>query len=249
MIRFITASKSSLNVTICRYFVFGLIGLLVFGGISPIWATSDLSVNLSSSGEPAKPTFKFLESAFFDYPNGGKLKDLLAGKNYTIIFTENSNNTSVQDLIRQLNTALTRDQKSPVIITDLVVRYTATLVGDYKSTSIDYNLELIPTLTSYVITKGSGNNNPTIIDAAWMGLSIKDPVIIKTAQYGDVEINIPISFVKKVVPDVYSVIKGTQAESALQNNLIDASSILQEPIEQWNHLFDPAYTLSETSGF
>jgi len=228
-------------VTICRYFVFGLIGLLVFGGISPIWATSDLSVNLSSSGEPAKPTFKFLESAFFDYPNGGK--------NYTIIFTENSNNTSVQDLIRQLNTALTRDQKSPVIITDLVVRYTATLVGDYKSTSIDYNLELIPTLTSYVITKGSGNNNPTIIDAAWMGLSIKDPVIIKTAQYGDVEINIPISFVKKVVPDVYSVIKGTQAESALQNNLIDASSILQEPIEQWNHLFDPAYTLSETSGF
>ena len=232
-----------------RYFAIGLIGLLVFGSISPIWATSDLRVNLSASGAPVQPTFKFLESAFIEYPNGGKLKDLLAGKNYTISFTENSNNTSVQALIHQLNTALTRDQKSTAIITDLIVEYTATLVGDPKSTSIDYNLELIPTLTSYVIKKGANDNDPTIIDAGWMGLTIKDPVIIKTAQYGDVEINDPISFVKKAVPDVYSNIQGTKAEDALKNNLIDASSILEEPIDQWNYLFDPAFIISETSGF
>ena len=248
-IRFITVPKSSLNVTINRYFALGLIGLLVFGSISPIWATSDLTVNLSASGNPTQSTFKFLESAFIEYPNGGKLKDLLAGKNYTISFTENSNNTSVQDLMHQLNTALVRDQKSPVIITDLTVEYTATLVGDSKSASIDYNLQLIPTLTSYVIKKGANDNDPTIIDAAWMGLTIKDPVTIKTAQYGDVEINNPVSFVKKVVPDVYSNIQGTKAEDALKNNLIDASSILQEPIDQWNHLFDPAFIISETSGF
>jgi hypothetical protein len=231
-----------------RYFALGLIGLLVFGSISPIWATSDLTVNLSPDGTPAQSTFKFLESAFIEYPNGGKLKDLLAGKTYTISFTENSNNTSVQDLIHQLNTALTRDQKSPVIITDLTVEYTATIVGDDKSASIDYNLELIPTLTSYVITKGNGND-PTIIDAAWMGITLKGPVIIKTAQYGDVEINTPISFVKKATPDVYSIIQGSTAEDALKNNLIDASSILQEPLDQWNHLFDPAFIISETSGF
>ncbi|HET6458286.1 MAG TPA: hypothetical protein VFG24_05365 [Nitrosopumilaceae archaeon] len=235
-------------MTMDRYFALGLIGLLIFGSISPIWATSDLAVNLSMSGAPAQPTFKFLESAFIEYPNGGKLKDLLIGKNYTMSFTENSNNTSVKDLIHQLNTALNHDQKSPVIITDLTVEYTATIVGDDKSTSIDYNLELIPTLTSYVIAKGN-NTSPTIIDAAWMGLTVKNPVIIKTAQYGDVEINTPISFVKKVVPDVYSNIKGTKAEDTLKNNLIDASSILQEPIDQWNHLFDPAFIISETSGF
>ena len=231
-----------------RYFALGLIGLLVFGSISPIWATSDLTVNLSPDGTPAPSTFKFLESAFIEYPNGGKLKDLLAGKTYTISFTENSNNTSVQDLTHQLNTALTRDQKSPVIITDLAVEYTATIVGDAKSASIDYNLQLTPTLTSYVITKGSGND-PTIIDAVWMGLTLKGPVIIKTAQYGDVEINTPISFVKKATPDVYSIIQGSTAEDALKNNLIDASSILQEPLDQWNHLFDPAFIISETSGF
>jgi hypothetical protein len=231
-----------------RYFALGLIGLLVFGSISPIWATSDLTVYLGASDTPTQSTFKFLESAFIEYPNGGKLKDLLAGKNYTISFTENSNNTSVQDLMHQLNTALYRDQKSPVIVTDLIVKYTATLVGDARSVSIDYNLQLIPTLTSYVIKPGSGDQ-PTIIDAAWMGLAIKDPVIIKTAQYGDVEINTPISFVKKVVPDVYSNIQGTKAEDALKNNLIDASSILQEPIDKWNSLFDPAFIISETSGF
>jgi hypothetical protein len=247
-IRFITAPKRSLNVTRGRYFALGLIGLLVFGVISPIWATSDLAVNLSSSGTPAAPTFKFLESAFIDYPNGGKLKDLLAGKNYTISFTENSNNTNVKDLIDKINTALVRDQKSPVIVTDLVVKYTAVLQGNDKSNSIDYNLELIPTITSYVIKPGSGDQ-PTIIDAAWMGFTIKGPVTIKTAEYGDVEINNPVNLVKKVAPDVYSVIAGTKAEDALNTNLIDASSILQEPIDQWNHLFDPAFIISETSSF
>ncbi len=247
-IRFITATKRNLNVTNGRYFALGLIGLLVFGTISPIWATSDLTVHLNSQGTPEKPSFKFLESAFIDYPNGGKLKDLLAGKNYTVSFVENSNNTSVQDLIRQINTALVRDQKSQVIVTDLVVKYTSTLQGEDKSTSIDYNIELIPTITSYVITKGSGDT-PTIMDVAWMGLTIKDPVVIKTAQYGDNEINYPIDFLKKAAPDAYSVIAGTQAGDALKNNLIDASSILQEPLDQWTHLFDPAYTLSETSDY
>jgi len=247
-IRFITDPKSKLSVTTGRYFALGLIGLLVFGSITPIWATSDLSANLSMSGTATQPTFKFLESAFIDYPSGGKLKDLLSGKNYTISFTENSNNTSVQDLIHQINTALVNDQKSPAIVTDLTVQYTATITGDDKSASIDYNLELIPTLTSYVIKPGSGDQ-PTIIDAAWMGLTVKGPVIIKTAKFGDVEINNPISFVKNAVPDVYSNIKGTSAEDALKNNLIDASSILQEPIDQWNHLFDPAYIISDTSSF
>src|SRR2546425_502610 len=135
-----------------------VMSIIVFGNISPILATSDLSVNLSSSGVPAQATFKFSESAFIEYPNGGKLKDLLSGKNYTINFTENSDNTSVLDLMHQLNIALTHDQKSPVIITDLTVRYTATLVGDAKSASIDYNLELIPTLTSYVLKKGANDN-------------------------------------------------------------------------------------------
>ena len=231
-----------------RYFALGLIGLLIVGSISPIWATSDLTVNLSSGGQPVKPSFKFLESAFFEYPNGGKLKDLLAGKNYTISFVENSNNTSVQDLIHQINTALVRDDKSQVIVTDLIVKYSVILQGDDKAASIDYNVEFDPTITNYVITKGTGDN-PTIIDAAWMGLALKDPITIKTEQYGDVEINAPISFLKKAAPDAYSVIKGTPAESALQNNLIDASSILQEPLDQWVHLFDPAYTLSETSGY
>jgi hypothetical protein len=235
-------------VTINKYFALGLIGLLVFGSISPIWATSDLSANLSSSGKPTTPTFKFLESAFIDYPSGGKLKDLLAGKNYTVSFTENSNNTSVKNLMSQINTALVRGQKSPVIVTDLVVKYTATLAGDDKSTSIDYNIEFDPTITSYVIRPGSGDQ-PTIIDAAWMGLTIKDPVTIKTAKYGDAEINNPLSFLKKVAPDVYSVIKGTKAEDALNSTLIDASSILQEPLDQWNYLFDPAFIISETSGF
>jgi hypothetical protein len=236
-------------VTRARYFASGLIGLLIFGSICPIWATSDLAANLNSQGTPVTPSFKFLESVFIDYPNGGKLKDLLAGKNYTITFLENStNNPSFQNLLQQINSDLVHNRKSPVIVTDTVVKYSANIHGEDKSASIDYSIVLMPTITSYVIKKGS-DTDPTIIDAAWMGLTIKDPIVINSTKYGDNEINFPISFFKKAAPDAYAVLKGTKAEDAMKNNLIDASSILEVPLGSWTHLFDPAYTLSETSGY
>ncbi len=230
------------------FFASALIGLLVFGSISPSWGAADLTANILSSGVPIQSTFKFAESAFIDYPNGGQLKDMLKGKNMTISFTADSNTPGMQDLLAKINSHLVRDLKSQVIVTNATLVYTATLSGDDKAASIDYLIQLVPTLTSYVITKGSGDN-PTMIDASWMGLSINDPITIKTAQYGDVEINIPANFLQKVAPDVYSKISSTPAGNALNNNLMDASQILQEPLDSWNHLFDPAYTLSETSGF
>ncbi len=236
-------------MTRARFFASGLIGLLIFGSISPIWATSDLTVHLNSQGTPETPNFKFLESVFIDYPNGGKLRDLLAGKNITISFIENSTNPSVQNLLQQVNSALVHDQKSPVIVTDAIVKYSANLQGEDKSASIDYDIELIPTITSYVIKKGTSDTDPTIIDAAWMGLTIKDPVIINSTKSGNNEINFPISFVKKVSPDAYSILSGTKAEDAMKNNLLDASGIVDVPLSAWTHLFDPAFTLVETSDY
>jgi hypothetical protein len=222
-------------------------GILVASIIIPVYA-ADLNSELSTTGVAEKPAFKFLETVFFDYQNGGQLKDLLKGKNVTISFDTDSSNPSVQNLMNRINSNLVYNLKSTVIVTGLKINYTASLVGYDSSATIDYKITMVPTITNYVLVKGSGSN-PTIIDSSWMGISIAGPVEITTEKYRSLDINSPASFVQKQVPDLYSKILGTKAEEVLKNSLIDAGPIIQQPLGSWNHLFDPAYLISETKSW
>ncbi len=245
MLRFITLSKRNLNVT-RRLFVASVItSLLVFGVASPIWATVDLTAYLPIEGSPITPTFKFSKSVSFDYSNGGKLKDVLNGKSITVAFTNDSdNNPSIKSFMEQINTQLA-NSKSLATITKLVVDYRVVINGDDKSTSIDYLITLTPTLTGYILQKGSGTEN-TVFDAAWIGFNMTDPVTITTKQYGDLEINFPLGVIQNQIPDAYNVLKGTKAEADLNKNLIDASTLLSQPIDKWDTLFDPSYVVKDS---
>lgn len=169
-------------------FAFGMILMLSF---LPVYAV-DLNAELSSKGVQEKPVFRFVETAFVDYHNGGKLRDLLGHKNVTISFQADSSNPSIRDLIGRLNTNLSQDLKSQAKITNMSIDYVASIMGQDNSATIDYSITLMPTIDNYVLTKNSDDS--TILDAGWIGLSIHGPVVIKTEKYGDVEINKPASF-------------------------------------------------------
>ncbi|MBI5378097.1 MAG: hypothetical protein HZA82_05680, partial [Thaumarchaeota archaeon] len=64
-----------------RHLIFsvGLIGLLLIGSISPIWA-AQLDAKLSTHLTEAQPTFKFLKTVFIEYPDGGEISKLLNGQ-------------------------------------------------------------------------------------------------------------------------------------------------------------------------
>jgi hypothetical protein len=237
------------NVT--KRFLLGsaILSLLVFGTVSPIWATVDFNAYLPIEGNPITPEFKFTKNIAIEYPNGGKLKDALMGKNMTISFSDTSaNNTSIKSLMETINTEFATDRKTTATISNLKVEYQVQINGDDKRATLDYLIKFTPTVTGYVLNKGGGDV-PTVLDISWMGFTIKNPVTITTQQYGDFEINAPISVIQKKLPDVYNILKGTPAEDALKLNLIDASALVGYPIDKWNSIFDPAYTLSETAGY
>src|SRR5437867_8241601 len=98
MLRFITLRQRNLSVT-RRFFIASVItGLLIFGTVSPIWATVDFSAYLPIAGTPVTPEYKFTKTVFIEYPNGGKIRDLLQDKHLTVSFTDNeNNNTSIKD--------------------------------------------------------------------------------------------------------------------------------------------------------
>ena len=226
-----------------------ILSLLVFGTIAPIWATVDFNAYLPIEGTPVTPEFKFTKNVAIDYSSGGKLKDALMGKNMTISFSDTSaNNTSIKSFMEAINTELATDRKTTATISNLKVEYQVQVNGDDKGATFDYLIKLIPTINGYTLNKGGGDV-PTVLDISWIGFVMKSPVIISTQQYGNLDINSPIGVIQNQLPDVYNILNGTAAESPLSVNLLDASALVGYPIDKWNALFDPAYTLSETAGY
>ncbi|MGI0009914.1 MAG: hypothetical protein ACREAE_00770 [Nitrosopumilaceae archaeon] len=224
-----------------------IFSLLVIGMISPIWAVQ-IDATLGTKAEYSQPTFKFLRTIFIEYPEGGKLAEALQGKDILVNFKADSSIAGISDLISKINNNLAYELGSTVFVTDLDVTYRAHLVGTESQAAIDYKIVLTPKMTNYVLREAT-NSSAAIIDAQWRGIAIKEPIIIKSAQLGDVEINIPISFFEKEIPQAYQILKETEGDVVLSKHLIDASVILSHPLSKWHTLFDPTSTISDAAKF
>jgi hypothetical protein len=228
-----------------------LTALLVFGTVSPIWATVNFNGVLPLAGHPINPTYDFEKSFFINYPSGSKLQSLLQNKNLTIAFTDDANsNPDIKTFMQQINTDIATNEHSSAIMTNLVVNYQVAVNGYPDHASFDYKIVLDPTVTNYVLNTPSGDI-PETLDASWIAFSDNNPVTITTKQYGPIEINSPIGVIQSQLPDVYNEIKNTGALQVFQSpNLIDATGLYtQQPLNKWDSLFDPAYTLAETAGY
>lgn len=229
--------------------------VLLIGTISPIWATTDFNAYMPINGAPITPSFKFTRVVNLDYSNGGKLKDALDGKNVTVSFSyDASNNPSVNNLMQYMNTAMDMTG-SAVRLTGLKLDYLAQINGYPTQASITYMVTLTPTIVGYVLYQGTANvagimggGTPYIMDAAWAGFNVDQPVAISTPQYGNLEINYPISLIQKELPTLYGVIHGTSAEKLLESNLLNPSGLYgQQPLAKWDSLFDPSYVVSDAN--
>jgi len=237
MDRFITASETKVFVT-SRAAVFTVLlsSILLVGTISPALA-AQLEIRMNPEADFATGEMKYQKTVFIEYNDGGKIADQLRGKEFTVSFTADTTEPGVAKLQDQLNQNIANTGSS-THITDLIVEYTAHLTGRGLSASIDYKVVLKPTINNYVIRPYS-ENSPALVDVSWRGLAVSGPFVVNTLQYGDVEINMPISFIKSNLPDTYSVIAGTEAETLLSKSIIDASFIGQQPLSNWHFLFDP----------
>ena len=72
----------------------------------------------------------------------------------------------------------------------------------------------------------------------WRGLIVPGEVTVN-AKGIDHEINLPISFIEDVSPGLYNAIRGSEAETLLNNPIMDASGIKNQPLGNWHFLFDP----------
>ena len=216
-------------------------GLLIISSSTSAFG-AQLEARLVPDADSTKIKMTFQRSIFIDYQNGGDLANELNAKAWKVNVQADSSNPGVQDLINKLNQKIKNDGSSAQI-TDLGVQYSAELIGREKNTAVDYKIILTPTLSHYNIRKYS-ENNPSLVDMAWRGLSVIGPITID-----GVEINLPISVLKSKEPAAYDIIAGTEGESLLSQNIMNADGIRDQPLGNWHDLFDPTGTTVQAATF
>jgi len=216
-------------------------GLLIIASSTSVWG-AQLDAKIIPDDESVKIKMTYQRTLKIGYEDGGELADVLRGKNSQVVVNADSTNPGVQDLINKLNQKIVNDG-STVLITDLDIEYSAKLDGNPLAALIDYKIVIKPTLFNYNIRQFSANS-PSLVEMGWRGLTVNSEIWID-----GVEINFPGSFIQSEEPEVFAIISGTEADSILSTNLINADGIRDQPLGNWHKLFDPTGITSDASQF
>ena len=238
--RFITANHRPNFVLKWSFYVIFL-SLILVSTNSLAWG-AQLDVRINPDSKTTDFQIKYQKTVFIEYPEGGDVADQLRGNGWTVNVAADKSNPGVQQLIQKLNDKITADGSS-ARITDLTVESSVKLTARELNTAIDYKIVLKPTLSFFILREYS-IASPALIDAAWRGLTVQGPVVID-----GVDINRPISVLQSQEPGVYSLMRGSEAEILLSQNLIDAEGIKNQPLGNWHFLFDPTGINVDASTF
>ncbi len=223
-----------------------LVTVIIFGvSVVPAHAV-ELNAILSSTSTSAQPSFVFERSYVIDYPNGGNLENLLSGKNVTMTYHVDPSDPMKKALINSLNQQISQGLGSAANITDVDITYEAMLYPSNSETHVDYKITFIPTVSNYVLRKAT-SDSAAILDVQWMGLTVNGTMMVNIPNYGQFDLNSPIDFIKMQSPELYTQLQGTAAGNLFDDPLMASNDLLLDPISQWQHLFDPAYTLVDTN--
>ena len=211
--------------------------MFIIGTITPVLGSAQLTVTVDPNSDTAIASMKYQRAIFIDYSEGGELASDLRGKNVFVSFSADSSNAGVKNLLGQLNSYIL-SKNSQAQVTDLKVHYTATMTGREGSMSIDYKIELLPVIEKFVIRSYSPGS-PAILDIDWRGFGTNGPVTISTTEYGNMEINMPISFIQKFEPELAAAIIAGDAGDLATKRLMNADGVKNQPVGNWHFLFDP----------
>ena len=211
--------------------------MFIIGTITPVLGSAQLTVTVDPNSDTAIASMKYQRAIFIDYSEGGELASDLRGKDVFVSFSADSSNAGVKNLLGQLNSYIL-SKNSQAQVTDLKVHYTATMTGREGSMSIDYKIELLPVIEKFVIRSYSPGS-PAILDIDWRGFGTNGPVTISTTEYGNMEINMPISFIQKFEPELAAAIIAGDAGDLATKRLMNADGVKNQPVGNWHFLFDP----------
>ena len=209
---------------------------MIASTVAPAFAAQMEFRTWVESGSVDEVEIKFQRTIIINYDEGGMLADELRGQKFAKTFTVTSSDPGVNELRDRINYQLSQAGSSAAV-TDVQLDYDTKLTGRGLNTSIDYKVILTLDLSNHILRESSSGNSG-LVDMNWRGLMVPGEVTVNAKGIPH-EINLPISFISDVAPGLYNAIRGSEAETLLNNPIMDASGIKAQPLGNWHFLFDP----------
>ena len=218
-----------------------ILAVILVLGLVPYASAAQLDAKILSGEDSVEPSFQFLRVIYIEYPKGGEISESLRGKKEMVSFVADSNTPGIDEFVMQLNKNL-KSIPSNAVVTDVQINYQAILQGNENYAVVEYNVQLIPTITNHVLAKAFEKST---VDANWRGISLDEPVVFQTV-YGSFDVNNPKSALDAMIPNISEKLKDI---SILELPLIDASGILDLPLDKWHSLFDNTAIMSDADKY
>lgn len=242
VVRFITVLPGFKQVN-TRTLLFSVLaaGIFAAGAVPAAWGSAQLNAFIIPGNSESNFDVTYQRTVILEYDEGGQIADLLRGASDSIDISVESGDPGTENLKALLNSNLLSSDSS-TSIRDLDVIYRAVLRGNPLGATLSYEVQLTGTLQGYTIIAGS-EGQQTVVDMAWRDITVRDPVVLQGA-----EINLPISAMETMAPEVVSLLPDDALE-LLRSPLIVATSLHEAPLGQWHFLFDPTGINADASQF
>jgi hypothetical protein len=204
-------------------------------GVSPVINTADAS-------------FTGDRIITLKYPANSTMSQILDGNKTTISFSLNSSDSGngVSEILDKINNQLLSQKQSLVKFENATLDYKATLNGGPTTGTVSYQVKLHPIITNLVT--GSNGSTTSILDIDWRSIALEEPLIVNTEEYGQIDINHPISGLEKLAPEVVNKIQNTTLAPAFEAPIMDFGEF-GTSMNNWHFLFDATGAQAGAAGF
>lgn len=219
-----------------------VIAAFLFSGFSSQAYANQLDALLLPDVDRSKAELSGVRFIEIRYLQGSSLAKLLDGRNERVEFTVNgtfnsADGSGIDKVIQAINNAILTENKSPVVIENASLRYSATLKGYPDRAQLAYTTEFEPVIARYVLQKSGENNQPAIVDLDWRNVVVKGPLLITTEKYGTIDVNSPAGLLQLLFPELAGKMLDSEAKEIMEDPIMNFDRFGLS-MKSWHFLFD-----------
>ena len=194
-----------------------------------------LTTSMVPDTDKADSLFTAVRFITLEYEPDSALAQQFNGKDERVLFSLNTSDPGMPELINTINTDIRTQKGSPVKIENATLDYTGSLKGSLNKVQIAYKIVIEGILSSIVLDR---SEQGSVVDLDWRSVFVEEPLPVIAPQYGNISVNYPIGLIQAIYPQLAQALAGSEASAMMREPLFNFQD-MGIPMERWHFLFDP----------
>jgi hypothetical protein len=179
-----------------------------------------------------------------EYEPNSQLAQQFNGKDERVVFSLNTSDPGMPELINTINTDIRTQKGSPVKIENATLDYAGSIKGSSNKVQLAYKIVIEGILSSIVLDRSEQGN---VVDLDWRSVVVDEPLSVNAPQYGNISVNYPIGLLQVTYPEVAQGLLNSQAAAIMREPLFSFQD-MGIPMDRWHFLFDPTGSQAGAAG-